>query len=299
MKSVRLPAYAKVNLCLEVLRRCADGYHELRTIFQAISLHDTLQLEVCRGTEIDLRIAGDSGLAKEPAGDNLVYRAIERMRRDLRWRSGVRATLTKRIPVGRGLGGGSSDAAAAMLGMMQLVGKRIALPRLVKIAAGLGSDVPFFLFGGRALGVGRGNHIYPLPDAPRRTILIISPRGISVSTSDAYRWLEARLTNRADASRLFRFCALCWSPQGDALANDFERAVFRRYPRLSRIKGELLRHGAADASLAGSGSAVFGLFQNPAQARRAARVFPNDQWFVCSTLSEADYRRRMGGSALA
>jgi 4-diphosphocytidyl-2-C-methyl-D-erythritol kinase len=299
MKTVRLPAYAKVNLCLEVLRRCADGYHELRTIFQAISLHDTLRLEACRGPEIELRITGDSGLAGEPASDNLVYRAIEGMRRELRWRTGVRAILIKRIPVGRGLGGGSSDAAAALLGMLQLTGKRVDPTRLVEIAAGLGSDVPFFLFGGRALGVGRGSQIYPLPDTPRRTILVISPRGISVSTREAYRWLEARLTNRSDASRLFRFCALCWSPLGEALANDFERAVFRRHPRLSRIKGDLLRHGAADAALAGSGSAVFGVFQNPAQARRAARAFPNDQWFVCSTLSEAEYRRRLGGPAFA
>jgi 4-diphosphocytidyl-2-C-methyl-D-erythritol kinase len=106
MKAVRVPAYAKVNLCLEVLRRRSDGYHELRTIFQAISLHDTLRLEAGRGTEIKLHIVGNSGLAGEPARQNLVYRALDGLRHELGWRSGIRAVLTKRIPVGRGLGGG-------------------------------------------------------------------------------------------------------------------------------------------------------------------------------------------------
>jgi 4-diphosphocytidyl-2-C-methyl-D-erythritol kinase len=299
MKSVRVPAYAKVNLCLEVLRRRADGYHELRTVFQAVSLHDTLRLEASRRTGIELRIVGDSVLAGEPARRNLVYRALDGLRRELRWPFGVRTVLIKRIPMGRGLGGGSSDAAAALVGLLRLARKRIPAARLVEIAGNLGADVPFFLSGGRALGVGRGNEIYLLPDIPRRTILVVSPREIAVSTREAYRWLGQRLTKRPDTSRLWRFCALCWSPQGGALSNDFEAAVFRRHSRLSRIKRELLRHGAADAALAGSGSAVFGIFQHPAQARRAARAFPNDQVFVCSTLSRAEYRRKTRGPALA
>jgi 4-diphosphocytidyl-2-C-methyl-D-erythritol kinase len=167
--------------------------------------------------------------------------------------------------------------------------------RLVEIAAGLGADVPFFLYGGRALGIGRGDEIYPLPDVPRRALLVISPCDVAVPTRDAYRWIARRLTKRPDPSKLWRFCALCWSPQGGALSNDFEAAVFPRYSRLVAIKRELLRQGAAGASLAGSGSAVFGIFQNPAKARRAARAFPKDQVFVCSTLSRAEYRRKMGG----
>jgi 4-diphosphocytidyl-2-C-methyl-D-erythritol kinase len=295
MKSVRIPAYAKVNLCLDVLGRRADGFHELRTIFQAITLHDTLDLETSRGSRVDLRIIGDSALAGEPGRNNLVYRALDELRRELRLRQGVRAVLTKRIPVGRGLGGGSSDAAAALLGLLRLTGRRLDTARLVEIAAGLGADVPFFLYGGRALGIGRGDEIYPLPDVPRRALLVISPRDVAVPTSDAYRWIARRLTKRPDPSKLWRFCALCWSPQGGALSNDFEAAVFPRYSRLVAVKRELLRQGAAGASLAGSGSAVFGIFQNPAKARRAARAFPKDQVFVCSTLSRAEYRRKMGG----
>jgi 4-diphosphocytidyl-2-C-methyl-D-erythritol kinase len=295
MKSVRIPAYAKVNLCLDVLGRRADGYHELRTIFQAITLHDTLELETSRGSRVDLGIIGDSALAGEPGGHNLVYRALDELRRELRLRQGVRAVLTKRIPVGRGLGGGSSDAAAALLGLLRLTGRRLDTARLVEIAAGLGADVPFFLYGGRALGIGRGDEIYPLPDVPRRALLVISPCDVAVPTRDAYRWIARRLTKRPDPSKLWRFCALCWSPQGGALSNDFEAAVFPRYSRLVAVKRELLRQGAAGASLAGSGSAVFGIFQNPAKARRAARAFPKDQVFVCSTLSRAEYRRKMGG----
>ena len=299
MKSVRVPAYAKVNLRLDVLGRRADGYHELRTIFQTISLHDILVLETKREPGIDLRIAGNSQLADEPGQDNLVYRAIEQLSREIGFQHGVRAVLTKRIPVGRGLGGGSSDAAAALLGLLRLTGKRIEAARLLEIASGLGADVPFFLFGGCALGIGRGNEIYPLPDAPRRQVLVISPHEIAVATKDAYQWLSEELTNGEDPTKLMRFCALCWSPQGGALSNDFEAAVFPRYPRLSAIKRELLQQGAAEASLAGSGSAVFGVYQHPAKARRAARAFPKDQVFLCSTLSRAEYRRKMGGRDLS
>jgi 4-diphosphocytidyl-2-C-methyl-D-erythritol kinase len=295
MKSVRVPAYAKVNLRLDVLGRRVDGYHELRTIFQAISLHDTLELETKREPGIDLRIAGNFELADEPREDNLVYRAIDELGREIGFQRGVRAVLTKRIPVGRGLGGGSSDAAAALVGLLRLTGKRVESGRLLKIASSLGADVPFFLHGGRALGIGRGDEIYPLPDVAHRQVLVISPHEIAVPTKDAYQWLSDELTNGEDPTKLMRFCALCWSPQGGALSNDFEAAVFPRFPRLAAIKRELLQQGAAEASLAGSGSAVFGVYQHPAKARRAARAFPKDQVFLCSTISRAEYRRKMGG----
>jgi 4-diphosphocytidyl-2-C-methyl-D-erythritol kinase len=299
MKSVRIPAYAKVNLCLDIIGRRADGYRELRTIFQTITLHDTLELETQRKPRIDLRIAGNSVLAGEPGRDNLVYRALARLRRELGVSQGVRAVLTKRIPVGRGLGGGSSDAAAALTGLLRLTGKRIEPARLMEIASGLGADVPFFLHGGRALGIGRGDEIYPLPDVSRRALVVVSPHEITVPTRDAYRWLGRRLTKDLDATKLWRFCSLCWSPQEGSLSNDFEEVVFQRYPRLAAIKRELLRQGAAGASLAGSGSAVFGIFQNPAMARRTARAFPKDEVFVCSTLSRAEYRRKLGGPDFA
>jgi 4-diphosphocytidyl-2-C-methyl-D-erythritol kinase len=165
----------------------------------------------------------------------------------------------------------------------------------MEIAAGLGADVPFFLFGGRAMAVNRGDEIYPLPDGPAETILVVSPRDIGVNTKEAYEWVSAELTSHAKALRIWKFCALCWSRQG-GVANDFERPVFSRHPRLKEIKDELLERGAADAALAGSGSAVFGIFRNPARARRAARAFPEDSVFVVETLSRGRYGRAMGWS---
>src|SRR5580692_10898216 len=134
MKSLRIPAFAKVNLRLDILGRRGDGYHELRTIFQAISLHDTLLLEVKREPGIELCITGNSQLAGEPGHDNLVYRALQELCSEIGFQRGVRATLTKRIPVGRGLGGGSSDAAAALIGLLRLTRKKIAAARLLAIA---------------------------------------------------------------------------------------------------------------------------------------------------------------------
>jgi 4-diphosphocytidyl-2-C-methyl-D-erythritol kinase len=273
-----------------------DGYHELRTIFQSLTLHDSLHLSLAGGREIDLRVQGNAGLAAAPAKDNLVYRALASLREELKLRQGITATLDKRIPAGRGLGGGSSDAAAALAGLLRLTGKRIRPQRLMEIASSLGADVPFFLSGGRALGLSRGDEIYPLPELPRLAVLVVSPSGISVNTREAYGWLGPGLTTSAAAHRLWNFCALCWSPSGGALSNDFEAPVFRRHPRLSQIKRRLLQQGAADASLAGSGSAVFGIFTSPAKARRAARIFPEDAVFLCATISRKAYRRALWGA---
>jgi 4-diphosphocytidyl-2-C-methyl-D-erythritol kinase len=207
--------------------------------------------------------------------------------------------LRKTVPAGRGMGGGSSDAAAALLGYLRLTGRTLPLPQLLEIASSLGADVPFFLFGGRALGVSRGDEIYPLPDIPKLFVLIVSPREIHVPTLEAYKWLKARplaLTKSATDPKLWGFCALCWSAQGSGLSNDFERPVFRRHPRLAQIKRALLQRGASEASLAGSGSAVFGVFPSPAQARRAAVGFPDDQTFVCESLSRDRYVRKMQGT---
>ena len=201
--------------------------------------------------------------------------------------------LDKKIPVARGLGGGSSDAAAALIGMLRLTKAKLPLARLMEIAAGLGADVPFFLFGGRALAVNRGDEIYPLEDEPRRTIVVVSPKGIGVSTKEAYEWLAPELTRLSKPNRIWKFCALCWSRQG-TLSNDFEGPVFSRHPRLGEIRDGLLKRGAADAALAGSGSAVFGVFRNPARARRAARAFPEDSVFVVETVSREKYGRAMG-----
>jgi 4-diphosphocytidyl-2-C-methyl-D-erythritol kinase len=291
-RTVRLPAFAKINVCLHVMGRRPDGYHELRTIFQTISLRDTLELSRTSKPGIFLETT-DATLTAGP--DNLVYRAIDALGCETGFRGGIRARLEKRIPVARGLGGGSSDAAAALIGMLRLTKKRLPLDKLMAIAAGLGADVPFFLFGGRALAVNRGDEIYPLDDLPKQTIVVISPRNIGVSTKEAYQWISAELTKSPKPPSIWGFCALCWSRQS-RVSNDFEGPVFSRYPRLGEIRDGLLKRGAANAALAGSGSAVFGVFRNPAQARRAARAFPEDSVFVAETVSRKKYGHAMGWS---
>ena len=295
-KSVRLPAFAKINLCLHVLGKRPDGYHELRTIFQAISLRDTLKLSFEPGSSgFHFTLTSNDAALLGP--DNLVARAVIAMQRQIGFRGDVTAHLEKKIPVARGMGGGSSDAAAAMIGMLRLTESEVPLARLMEIAAGLGADVPFFLFGGRALAVNRGDEIYPLPNGPRQTIVVVSPRDIGVSTKDAFQWISADLTKRPEPPKIWGYCALCWSRQGAGLSNDFEGPVFHRHPRLEEIRDGLLKRGAADAALAGSGSAVFGIFRNPARARRAARAFPEDSVFVVETLSREDYGRALGWRA--
>lgn len=295
MQKVRLSAFAKINWDLRVLGRRPDGYHELRTLFQTITLHDTLALTKSREPGIRLQ-TDDPNL---PTGaDNLVCRAIDAIGCEIGLRFGIDARLEKRIPVARGLGGGSSDAAAALIGMLRLTGQKVPLARLIEIASRLGADVPFFLFGGRALGVNRGDEIYPLPDAPQRAIVVVSPRDIGVRTQDAYQWLSAELTNRTETPNIWGLCALCWS-RSEQVSNDFQGPVFRRHPRLEEIRDGLLHRGAAEAALAGSGSAVFGVFRNPAQARRAARSFPEDSAFIVETLTREKYRRAMGWTAAA
>jgi len=214
MSEVRIPAFAKVNLRLEVLGKRPDGFHELRTIFQSISLKDELRLQSTRKSGIELRVRGNAALSNEPVEKNLVYRAVHALRQEFRQRDGIAIELRKAIPAGRGLGGGSSDAASALIGYLRLAKKQLPRQRLFELAATLGADVPFFLEGGRALGIGKGVEIYPLPDIPKLHLLVVSPNAIHVPTPDAYRWLDAaklnaaQLTNSPGNSKLYRFCAL-------------------------------------------------------------------------------------------
>jgi 4-diphosphocytidyl-2-C-methyl-D-erythritol kinase len=299
MQEVRIPAFAKINLRLEILGKRPDGYHELRTIFQTVSLHDDLRLRRALKPGISLSVEGNRALSGEPVEKNLVYRAVQALEQELKDSRGIEIGLKKKIPAGRGLGGGSSDAAAAMIGYLRLTGKKLAPERLMEIGASLGADVPFFLQGGRALGIGRGDEIYPLPDMETKSILIVSPAEIRVPTPDAYRWLNApELTKTAENHKLWKFCASSWSVQGTGLLNEFEGAVFRQYPGLDQIKRELLQKGATEALLAGSGSAVIGVFPSPAKARRAAVGFPQDETFVCETVSRAKYLRLMRGRSV-
>ena len=290
---LRLRSFAKINLDLRVLNKRSDGYHELRTIFQTISLADTLDLEYKPGrTRIDIK-------SNFNIPDNLVVRAADSVLKATRRTGRLGFVLQKRIPLGGGLGGGSSNAAAVLLALPLLLRKPLSIEKLMELAAGLGSDVPFFLLGGTALGLGRGTELYPLPDIAARPALLIAP-GIHVSTSDAYARLGRELTTGSPAPTIDSFQSLAWrignaSPSEDwGVVNDFETVVFGLHPQLKSIKGKLLKLGARPALMSGSGSSLFGIFPSRQQRDRAVesfrKEFAKDKVYSVTMISRSRYR---------
>ena len=288
---VRAPA--KINLTLHVGPRLDTGYHDVRTLMQTVGLVDTLTITPRKGPfALQTRTPG------VPADQsNLVWRAAE-----ILWRSAGRegaardahVRLTKEIPAAAGLGGGSSDAAAALVGLNRVWDLRHSPRQLSELASALGSDVPFFLVGGTALGVGRGDELYPLEDITAFGVLLIKP-SFGVSTADAYRWCDDdRASRTPDERGARRPLDLGWDSGPIALANDLEGPVARRHPAIREMVDACYREGAAAAAMTGSGSAVFGLFPEAA-AGRAARRLRRPDWLVLTTrtLSRREARRRM------
>jgi 4-diphosphocytidyl-2-C-methyl-D-erythritol kinase len=201
----------------------------------------------------------------------------------------VRFSLRKNIPSGAGLGGGSSDAAAVLLALPALAGKVIAPARLAEIAGRLGSDVPFFLHGGTALGLGRGEELYPLPDRAGRFVLLVTPE-VHSSTAEAYRDLSETLTLIPLQNKLNSFQQEVWQPGNGSPVNDFEGVVFARHPELQRMKNDLRRLGSESAAMTGSGSAVFGIFRDRTSLLRASKAFSKEKSFAISFVSSPQYR---------
>lgn len=298
---VTVPSFAKLNLDLRVLDKRADGYHELRTIFQTVSLKDTLSIDFdfAKRTQIDLSSSVD-------IPDNLVVRSAKLVLNALKVRAWVRFVLDKRIPMGAGLGGGSSNAAAVLLALPALAGKHISPPDLFRLAESLGSDVPFFLHGGTALGLGRGTELYPLPDLPAQAALIVAS-GIHVSTREAYaalgreaysvsgRDLADPLTSSAESPILREFQTIAWTLDGSGLdrlplTNDFEKAVFKMHATLPALARKLRRLGARPVRLTGSGSALFAVFQSVEASQAVASEFPPGTAFPVRFVSRRQYR---------
>jgi len=271
---VRVRAFAKINLALRVIGRRSDGYHELRTVFQSIALHDTLTIRRVKGP---FRLAcSDPRLPVD--GGNLVARAAAEL-----WKAsgrrgdpaGVAIDLLKRIPIAGGLGGGSSDAAAALRALGTIW--RVDTARIRSIAPAIGADVPYFLEGGTVLGLERGDLLFPLADhAKAWVVLVVPPFG--VSTQDAYRWLDELTVRQAQDERRGEGLAgrerphsLALSLSKGELQNDLQGPVVARHPEIGRIVTALRRAGASHAAMSGSGAAVFGLFSSRSQARTAAQ----------------------------
>lgn len=288
-RQARLRALAKINLDLRVLYPRPDHYHELRTIFQTISLADTIDVTFTPARRTQIQLEGNVEIA-----DNLIVKAAELVLDAMRVRARVEFRLKKVIPMGAGLGGGSSDAAAVLLALPVLAGRRMEMPRLMELAAELGSDVPFFLLGGTAVALGRGTELYPLPDGKPRSGLLVVPE-IHVSTPAAYRALGPRLTIELQQNKIVSFQSRAWSVLGDWAGensvNDFETVVFEQFPQLASLKRRLVKLGAEPAMMTGSGSALFGLFRNRQQIHRATKSLIGERVFPISLVSRARYRK--------
>jgi 4-diphosphocytidyl-2-C-methyl-D-erythritol kinase len=285
---------AKINLTLRVGARGGDGFHDVSTLLQSIAIADTLTVTAR---------SGPFGLMSRSPGvpadrSNLVWRAADALWRTL-GRPGeprdAHVRIDKQIPVSAGLGGGSADAAAALLGLNVVWNGRKSRRALVTLAAELGADAPFFLHGGTAMGLGRGADLYPVDDVQRLGIIIIKP-SFGVATAEAYQWLDddRRAGMAAEAPGRVAEVDVGWPGGPITLVNDLQGPVARRHPAIAEMVEACVREGAIGASMTGSGSAVFGVFAE-AVAKRAVRRLQRPDWLVVltRTLSRQEAARRM------
>jgi 4-diphosphocytidyl-2-C-methyl-D-erythritol kinase len=291
-----LPSFAKINWSLRVLGKRPDAYHEVSTVLQTVSLHDELTFSARTDDQLVLT-CNDSNLPVDKA--NLILQAAFALKEHLHLKLGARIDLIKRIPAKAGLGGASSNAAVALLGLRHLWQVEVATPELIRIGSDLGADVPFFFAGGRALGRGTGTEVNALADISERPLIIVFPNA-SVATREAYEALDAAsLTSFEPVSILANSFAESISTDCDQwpLQNDFEAVIFEIEPEIKRAKDALLESGARGALLAGSGSSVFGIFNSDESRQQALKTLRGETgWhiFSCDTLSRNDYFRALG-----
>jgi 4-diphosphocytidyl-2-C-methyl-D-erythritol kinase len=297
--STNIRSFAKINIGLRIGVRREDGFHELRTVYQTIALHDLIRVQTARGMGIEIRCKNPQVPDDET---NTCWRVTERVLKALKKRSKVSITITKNLPVQGGLGAGSSNAVATMLALEQELGEQLEPGQRLQIAREVGSDLPLFLVGGTILGIGRGEQVFPLLDLPPISCVIATP-SIAVSTPKAFadwdekfdiaRESKGKLTpdNRSGTINEFSTSVFAWlmgttagvpARSGDraetplldlvraGIENDFERVVFPQYPELRDVKRVLERESAKYASLSGSGSTVYGLFESTEAADKAA-----------------------------
>ena len=291
-KSFTLPSYAKINLFLRVLGKRPDGFHEICTIFQTISLCDYLTF-----TDSD-EIILTCDDAKIPIGDeNLIVKAASILRENYAVKTGAKIHLEKHIPAPGGLGGGSSNAAVALIGLAKLWNIAIDFEDLCAIGKQIGSDVPFFFYGGTGLGSGRGTEIFSLEDYRKKFLLIVTPK-IDVSTSESFALLNMPdLTNKTSKS-ILQICrgeVNALYLRQSALKNDFERVIFETKPEIAKAKEKLFSGGAKRALLSGSGASVFGIFETDEMRRSALKTFRKKDWrvFSAETVSRSAYQNSL------
>lgn len=286
-KELHLNAYAKINLTLDVGMMRPDGYHDVESVMHTIALHDSITLrEAGSGVELSVRDG-----AEVPADHrNLVVRTAQMLREMFNVQRSVQIELTKRIPVAAGLGGGSSDAAVTLLGLVQLWKLRLEGPQVRSLAAKLGADVPFFLEGGGAVARGKGEKLTFLSPLPTTWVVLASPRA-HVLTSWAYKQLRPEaITRRPDTPAMIAAVR-----RGDVrevgrlVHNVFEPVISAVHPQIVELKARILSGEAYGACMSGTGPTVYGLMANEAAARKVAdelRALPDVSVIVTRTFAE-------------
>lgn len=269
---------AKINLCLHVLGKRPDGYHDLAMLMQSLDFGDTVEIELTdRCNEVSVLCPG----VELPDGqENIAARAARRMLALSNKKVGVKIVIEKKIPVAAGLGGGSSNAATTLMGLNKLLGLHFPKNDLMAEGVKLGADVPFFIFGDRAWATGIGDQLQSVPPLPDAWYVLINP-GISISTAWAYQNLG--LTAPGILTKLPRFLTTI-DDLATILENDLERVTIKRYPLLAEIKEKLIKLGAKGSLMSGSGSTIFGLFDKEVQALAAAESLRNNSnWRIITT----------------
>ncbi|MDI6800132.1 MAG: 4-(cytidine 5'-diphospho)-2-C-methyl-D-erythritol kinase [Actinomycetota bacterium] len=265
-KTFTMRAYAKINLYLDVLRRRQDGYHDIRSIMQSISLCDELTFQEAEGIDITTSLGSDI-----PKDDNLIFKAAKLLIEESGVKSGAKIDVKKRIPLFAGLGGGSSDAAATLHGLNELFGLGLSLGDLAEIAARVGSDVPFMLMGGIALVEGRGEMVTPLSIEPKLNLVVIKP-DLNLSTAKIYASLKNGACSLAPPVDVMILSLQINDIDAIAasLINVLEGPAISANPLLARIKAEAVSLGAKGALMTGSGSAIFALADSSVSAEGIA-----------------------------
>jgi 4-diphosphocytidyl-2-C-methyl-D-erythritol kinase len=282
---VMIRSFAKINLGIEVLGRREDGYHDIRTLFQAVDFGDTLEFRAREDGQINL--AGtDASIPWD--GRNLVSRAARLLEQRFGVSRGADIKVAKSVPAGKGLGGGSSNAAMALRALSRLWEIDAAPQELKRLAASLGADAPYFLEGGLCLGEGRGDVLTPLPDFPALWAVLVLPE-FPILTADVYARLP--LTSHHEDSRIIKFLE---RKDFGLLENELEETVFSQFPRLKTIKSFFYQNEAVLSLVSGSGSAVFGLYLDRVKAAKALGVWPGpERTLLVEALSRERYWRRV------
>jgi 4-diphosphocytidyl-2-C-methyl-D-erythritol kinase len=319
---VALPSFAKINIGLRIGPLRPDGFHELRTVYQTIALHDNVRVLVERGSGIEIR-CDDPRVPCDAT--NTCWKILEQAMHVLKATGHVVVDIEKQLPVQGGLGGASGNAVATFLAIERALKTKVTAQERLRIAAEVGSDLPLFLIGGTVLGVGRGEEVYPLPDLPAMPCVIALPE-IAVSTPQAFAQWD-KLTAPAQSDRMLEFgreisawlnAGLQGKPRRSGVSarrggraenplldlvrtgieNDFERVVFPKYPELREVKRVLEAAGALYASLSGSGSAVYGLFDSRRKAAAATKKLNQNgtRAVLTSTLTRRQYWKKLAVS---